>query len=138
MPWQPTHIDPKGGVPPVFGTDCCASAGAATIASRMPRAFVFLGIVIIPAEGASERPRNSIRTGAVRSKTRRAAGRRKAAAHAVGDGGGDATARIGRRELGLLRAVDDHARLEEDGGRSRRMQHDEVVVIVDAVVAVGE
>jgi hypothetical protein len=36
----------------------------------------------------------------------------------------------------LFVAVDDHARLQEHGGRSRGLEHDEVVVVVHAVPAV--
>src|SRR5712672_2593316 len=110
MPWQPMHIDVDAGAAPVFGADRCADAETAMTASRMPRAFVFVWIFILDGR-ERRRPRNSIRTDDARSKMRRArAGRRQASAQPLDHGRREATARLGRSELQLLVAVDDHSR----------------------------
>src|SRR5712691_951919 len=52
--------------------------------------------------------------------------------------GRDSLAYFLRLHLQLLFAVDDHACFEEHGGSPRGLEHDEIVVVMHSVPAVGK
>src|SRR5262245_32895242 len=118
MPWQPMHIE----IFPLAASALpCARAGRERQDSSKTSVVLILVIVILRKPGDSM------------SKPLR-----EATLEPSGDGVCDALLHLLRAHPQLLVAVQDHARLEEHGGRSRGLEDDEIVVVVHAVLLVRE
>src|SRR5690242_7073831 len=119
MPWQPMHIEIFPFAASAFPVVCACACR--TMEENRSAATVLIIVSVCENPGDS-----------MSKPLREAMCQRQA------DGVRDPLAHFLRAHPHLLVAVDDHAGLEQHGGRSRGLEHDEVVVVVHAVLLVGE
>src|SRR5262245_4142650 len=120
MPWQPMHIDTFPFAASALPLCACAGSDRAERSSRASGILIMVFFILRKPADSKSKPL------------------RQATLEPRGDRRSHPLLHLRRSRPQLLVAIDDHPGLEQHGGRARRLEDDEVVVIVHAVLLVGE